>query len=91
MNIWLVIGFVLVIALFGAAGTQFILAHLGEQKRLRTEDAAMEPAARWRRFRFPHRAIAAARRPQHYYRRVIYGFGFLLAGLVLFAFLQPSL
>lgn len=79
------------IALFGAAGSQFIFAHVAEQKRLRIENASLPPAARWRRFRFPHLLAEAAKRPPLYYKRVVLGFGYLMAGFLILAFLLPSL
>lgn len=49
-----VLGYILQIALFGAAGTSFVTAHL---KNLAARDiaAGRPPSERWRVFRHPHK------------------------------------
>lgn len=49
-----VLGFILQIAFFGAAGTSFITAHLKNQTA-RDIAAGLPPSQRWRIFRHPHR------------------------------------
>jgi hypothetical protein len=50
-----VLGYILQIAFFGAAGTSFIAAHL---KNMAARDiaAGRPPSERWRVFRHPHKA-----------------------------------
>lgn len=85
-------GFILVIALFGAAGTHFVMAHLAMRKLQQGQEGA---GLDWRRFRHPHRT-AAWSAPQRAVlaramRSNLYGFLFLAAGAALLVVLWPSL
>lgn len=84
MSLGLVISYCALIALFGAAGSQFIMAHLAAQKAAHQteEHGGLDATARWRRFRFGHLAHQARPLPPGQQRRLAYGFAFLLAGLV---------
>lgn len=84
MSLGLVISYCALIALFGAAGSQFIMAHLAAQKAAyhAEEQGKRDARARWGRFRFGHLAHQAQPLPPGQRRRLAYGFAFLLAGLL---------
>jgi hypothetical protein len=77
--------YVVQIALFGAAGASFIMAHL---KNLAASDlSGAPPAQRWRVFRHPHRRGAHETREQLMLRRAAaiqttWGYCFLAGALV---------
>lgn len=84
MSLGLIISYCALIALFGAAGTQFIMAQLAAQKAAQQvdEQEGRDAKARWGRFRFGHLAHQARPVPPGQRRRLAYGFAFLLAGFL---------
>jgi len=96
----LVLGFAALIALLGAAGTQFILAYLTIQKIRREQGGGAtglqtgRMSQEWRRYRHPH--LDAERPPQAKpfaaaMRQNAYGFVFLFAAFALMALLFRAL
>lgn len=83
MNGLLILGFVCVIALFGAAGTQFIAAHLSAQAHQRRLGADQTPAQHWRKYRFPHARARAEPPVPGFGQRIFWGFAFLAMALAL--------
>jgi len=78
--------FILQIALFGAAGTIFIRAHL-RSTRARLEAKQEKGAAdRWRTFRHPHLSLyedaPLRQRLSEIGKQTLWGFAFLLLGAV---------
>jgi hypothetical protein len=82
----LTLGYIAQIALYGAAGTQFIRAHLESRRMLRTRDD-LPPSQRWRLYRFPHLAMRRSPAQSASERRMqvmmLSGFLFLLLAFIL--------
>lgn len=87
MNLALAFGYVLVIALFGAAGSQFISAHLRAQTHTRDSSAVQTPAQHWRQFRFAHQRAKAHPPVPGQAKRIFWGYVYLIAALAILAVL----
>jgi hypothetical protein len=87
MNVALAFGYIVVIALFGAAGSQFISAHLRAQAHARQRGAGQTPAQHWRKFRFAHERAKAQTPAPGYAQRIFWGYVFLCAALAILAVL----
>jgi hypothetical protein len=82
----LTLGYIIQIGLYGAAGTQFIRAHLESRRMMRVRDD-LPASQRWKTYRFPHLALkrtpdqrAAEQRMQV---MMLSGFLFLLLAFIL--------
>lgn len=87
MNVALAFGYVLVIALFGAAGSQFVSAHLRARAHARNSSAGQTPAQHWRKFRFAHQRAKAQPPVPGQARGIFWGYVYLLAALAILAVL----
>lgn len=82
----LTLGYIAQIALYGAAGTMFLCAHLEGRKMMQARDD-LPPSQRWKTFRFPHLALKRTPAQQAAEKRMqvlmLSGFALLLGALIL--------